>query len=356
MRITYRLVAAICLSVLVVVAAFALPQIREERQAPDVRDLERRASMLGEGLKEALEPAHGARARRSRTERLVNKGSARPNQGHRRSTTVLANPAGGRPGAGPGTALFMVPEVTEALDTASRSAGASRSAPGAGAPTSMSTPPPRAPLGGGANSSSTPPHLQAAEWGPVESSTRIRFVVLAVVVSAIAGRSWCGLGHLPPHGPHGRVDGRRSRPAGPLPPPPDHQPRVLRALGQRGDRTGPEPVQEPSRPPSGRGRAPSSPARRCGRRSGSSSSSTSGWAGRFRGLQPGAGEPRVVTGSMVVQTPASGLVTAMEPVLRACGGVWVAHGSGDADRDDVRRARARRLPSTSRATRSGGCG
>jgi len=30
-------------------------------------------------------------------------------------------------------------------------------------------------------------------------------------------------------------------------------------------------------------------------------------------------------------TPASGLVTAMEPVLRACGGVWVAHGSGDAD-------------------------
>ena len=33
--------------------------------------------------------------------------------------------------------------------------------------------------------------------------------------------------------------------------------------------------------------------------------------------------------------PASGLVTAMEPVLRACGGVWVAHGSGDADRDVV---------------------
>ncbi len=34
---------------------------------------------------------------------------------------------------------------------------------------------------------------------------------------------------------------------------------------------------------------------------------------------------------IVTQTPASGLVTAMEPVLRACGGVWVAHGSGDAD-------------------------
>jgi trehalose 6-phosphate synthase len=35
--------------------------------------------------------------------------------------------------------------------------------------------------------------------------------------------------------------------------------------------------------------------------------------------------------SIVAQTPASGVVTAMEPVMRACGGVWIAHGSGDAD-------------------------
>jgi trehalose 6-phosphate synthase len=31
--------------------------------------------------------------------------------------------------------------------------------------------------------------------------------------------------------------------------------------------------------------------------------------------------------------PASGLVTALEPVMRACSGVWVAHGSGSADRE-----------------------
>lgn len=30
--------------------------------------------------------------------------------------------------------------------------------------------------------------------------------------------------------------------------------------------------------------------------------------------------------------PASGLTTALDPVMRACGGTWVAHGSGDADR------------------------
>ncbi|MCC7252439.1 trehalose-6-phosphate synthase [Hyphomicrobium sp.] len=36
-----------------------------------------------------------------------------------------------------------------------------------------------------------------------------------------------------------------------------------------------------------------------------------------------------------LQTPASGLVSAVEPVMRACGGTWIAHGSGTADRDTV---------------------
>ena len=39
--------------------------------------------------------------------------------------------------------------------------------------------------------------------------------------------------------------------------------------------------------------------------------------------------------SVEVNVPASGLVTAIEPVLRACDGTWVAHGSGDADQDTV---------------------
>lgn len=39
--------------------------------------------------------------------------------------------------------------------------------------------------------------------------------------------------------------------------------------------------------------------------------------------------------SIEVQVPASGLVTAMEPVLQACGGTWVAQASGNADREVV---------------------
>ncbi|WP_247768515.1 trehalose-6-phosphate synthase [Bradyrhizobium sp. 192] len=38
---------------------------------------------------------------------------------------------------------------------------------------------------------------------------------------------------------------------------------------------------------------------------------------------------------VVVQRPASGLVSALEPIMRACGGTWIAHGSGSADRDTV---------------------
>ncbi len=53
---------------------------------------------------------------------------------------------------------------------------------------------------------------------------------------------------------------------------------------------------------------------------------------------------RAPDGAIRVLHPASGLVTALEPVMRACGGVWVAHGSGSADRDVVDRHDRVRVP------------
>jgi trehalose-6-phosphate synthase len=38
-------------------------------------------------------------------------------------------------------------------------------------------------------------------------------------------------------------------------------------------------------------------------------------------------------GKIEVMLPASGLVTAVEPLVRACSGLWIAHGSGSADRE-----------------------
>jgi len=49
-------------------------------------------------------------------------------------------------------------------------------------------------------------------------------------------------------------------------------------------------------------------------------------------------------GRIHAERPASGLVTAMEPVMRACGGVWVAQGSGDADRETADEAGRLGLP------------
>ncbi|MBF0166463.1 MAG: trehalose-6-phosphate synthase [Alphaproteobacteria bacterium] len=44
---------------------------------------------------------------------------------------------------------------------------------------------------------------------------------------------------------------------------------------------------------------------------------------------------RDASGNIAMQRPASGLVTALEPITRACRGTWVAHGSGSADRETV---------------------
>ena len=43
-------------------------------------------------------------------------------------------------------------------------------------------------------------------------------------------------------------------------------------------------------------------------------------------------------------SPASGMCTALDPIMRACGGVWIAHGSGDADRKTVDRDDRVRVP------------
>lgn len=53
---------------------------------------------------------------------------------------------------------------------------------------------------------------------------------------------------------------------------------------------------------------------------------------------------RFPDGSVHALHPASGLVTALEPVMRACSGVWIAHGSGTADRETVDRDDHVRVP------------
>ena len=49
-------------------------------------------------------------------------------------------------------------------------------------------------------------------------------------------------------------------------------------------------------------------------------------------------------GTIHVRRPASGLVTAVEPVMRACSGTWIAHGSGSADRASADKDARVRVP------------
>jgi len=56
-----------------------------------------------------------------------------------------------------------------------------------------------------------------------------------------------------------------------------------------------------------------------------------------------------------LQRPASGLVTAMEPVMRACSGTWIAHGSGSADRDTADEHGRLRVPPASPTKVFGRC-
>ena len=61
-------------------------------------------------------------------------------------------------------------------------------------------------------------------------------------------------------------------------------------------------------------------------------------------------------GTPVVQVPASGMVTAIEPMMRACSGTWIAHGSGAADRAVVDKLDHVRVPPENPSTRCAACG
>jgi len=47
---------------------------------------------------------------------------------------------------------------------------------------------------------------------------------------------------------------------------------------------------------------------------------------------------------IICQVPASGLTIALDPVMRSCGGLWVAHGGGEADRQTVDASDHLRVP------------
>ena len=118
MRVTVRVLGAIWISTLIILAAFAFLEVREER-ARLRTDLERRAGLLAESLKEAIEPV----VRRGATPALLRalKRFGRPDRGIV-VYDALATPIAAAPDTTAGARL-QSPEITEAISRAAVATG-----------------------------------------------------------------------------------------------------------------------------------------------------------------------------------------------------------------------------------------
>ena len=325
MKLTGRLVGAIWLTAIVVVGGFAAVQVRSERQRL-IGELDQRATLLAEGLREAVQPLLGPRAGAAR-ERLLRKFD-RPQQ----RVVIYDEFASPVAGTGPGarTQPAFIPEVTSAI--------------------ASGTPQRRLGVFDGKRSFvyATPllrddrvvgalavlldaADLQDSEW-EIWRANALRTVVLAALLSAIAllvVRAWVT------HPIARMAEWTRTLRTGDLAPPPTlPDPALFGPL-----------AQQVSGMAKSLSRARAAAEHEAALRVRGETVWTEERLKQFVNLH--LGDPLFVVSNrqpvshvrrgrrIEVQTPASGLVTAMEPVLRACGGVWVAHGSGDADREVV---------------------
>src|SRR3989338_7433327 len=324
MKFTIRLVGALWLAALLVLGAFAVVQVREEK-ARLVVDLERRAVLLGEGLREAIEP-QVARGSTAGVERILKK-LGKPQRGiavyDRLATLMVATPDL--------TPILppAVPEVTEALTGGEVHRGF-REFKGSreyvyAAPLLREDRPVGVllvVLDAG--------HLVTAEW-ELWRYNAVRFLVLAVVLTLIA----LAVVRASITGPMAKLSAwtKELRTGRPAPPPEVPDANLFGPL-----------ALEVSRLAGSFHKAQAAAEQEAALRLAGETIWTEERLKQFVTLRL-AGRSLVVVsnrepvshvrhgGRIQAHTPASGLVTAMEPMMRACGGVWVAHGSGDADRE-----------------------
>ena len=335
MRFTVRLLGAIWVSAMIVLAAFAAVSIQSERNRL-ADDLGRRAWLLGEGLKEAVEPLL-ANAHAARIERIVKKfGTA--TRGvvvyDRFASLLVATPEFAS------TVPPSLPLVSEALTTAAAQSGfvslGGRRAYYYAVPLIEGERP-----AGVLVIFHDAAHIDDRVSNLLRQNV-VRFLVLAGVLSAITlvVVRW-SITH-----PLRRMAewAQQVRTGTPLPPPKVADPALFGPLATE--------VTGLARSLAGARAAAEQEAllRLQGENGWTEERLKQFVSARLRGrplIVVSNREPvsHVWRGRRVeTLIPASGLVTALEPVMRACGGVWVAHGSGDADREVVDAQGRVRLP------------
>jgi trehalose 6-phosphate synthase len=327
MKFTLRLVSALWLSVMLVIGVFAYLQIREERERL-VGDLQRRAMLISEGLSDAIEAA-AAKQSPAAIERIVKKFGQ-----SQRGIAVYDRFANQR-FATPDIAPILppsLPEVTEAISRNSATQGyrtlGDRTRYIYATPLMADD----QPVGAIAVLQDAS-HLERAEWDRW-SYNAIRFLVLAFVISVIIAL----VVKFSITRPMAEISQwtRALRSGRPVPPP-----RNVADANMFGPL-----ALEVSRLARSMQRAQAAAEQEAALRLSGESIWTEERLKQFVQMQLNGRLLVVVSnrepvshvwrgGQVHAQAPASGLVTAMDPVMRACGGVWVAHGSGDADRETV---------------------
>src|SRR5438445_3782888 len=327
MKFTLRLVSAIWLSVMLVIGVFAYLQIREERGRL-VGDLQRRAMLITEGLSDAIE-ASSAKQSPAAIERIVKK------FGQAQRGIVVYDRFATQRFASPDVAPILppsLPEVTEAISRNSPTQGfrvlGDRSRFIYATPLMADD----QPVGAIAVLQDAS-HLERAEWDRW-SYNAVRFLVLALVISVIIAL----IVKFSITRPMAEISQwtRALRSGRPVPPP-----RNVSDANMFGPL-----ALEVSRLARSMQRAQAAAEQEAALRLSGESIWTEQRLKQFVQMQMNGRLLVVVSnrepvshvwrgGQIHTQAPASGLVTAMDPVMRACGGVWVAHGSGDADRETV---------------------
>jgi len=321
MKFTLRLVGVIWLSAMLVVAGFAWLQIREER-ARLVADLERRAVLLGEGLREAVEPAvvRGAPA----VQRMLNR------FGTERRGIAVYDRVGGLVVATPDVAPILPPSLGEVIEAIAGGAPKQSLRPLAGRESFVyATPLLRDDKPVGALAVVLDARELERQELEIWKSYGVRFLVLAVVLSLIA----IGVIRSMITRPLARMSAwtRALRSGRAMPPPTVPDARLFGPL-----------ALEVSSLARSLQRARAAAEEEAALRLAGDLVWTEERLKQFVSSRVGSSSVVVVSnrepvshvykaGRIHALHPASGLVTAMEPVMRACGGVWVAQASGDAD-------------------------
>ncbi len=326
MRLSLRLLAAIWIPVMIVVGVFAWISIERERTRL-TGDLERRAWLLGEGLKEAVEPQLD-RGVTDRLERVVQRF-----QGQAREVAVYDRQ---------GSPLVVGPRVSAAL--ARSPAFVTESMAALSVRTGFATVDGRdtyyyvvpvlqgdRPMGAiaifldaGEIGRQVRQQVRVNIWRSLALGTLLSLIILLVVRRTVLRP----LGHMAEWARELRL-GRT------VPPPGGADPELFAPL-----------ATEVSGLARSLARAQSAMEEEARLRLASETVWTEERLKQFTRSRFGD-RPLIVVSNrepfthvwrgrhVAVHTPASGVVTAMDPVMRACGGLWVAHGSGDADREVV---------------------